>query len=74
MAVLRHEIDTVTQQWQTLRQESWFQVALLPSFVTELWNGQPEQLTKRSKEEMMQPWRFVRIVGAVREEWEEWNP
>lgn len=73
MAVLRQETDAVTKKGNNLRQETTFQVALLPDFVTVLWNGQPEQLTKRSNEQNIQPWRFVRIAGAILEEWEEWS-
>ena len=74
LAVLRHVSSDVTEKWNLWQQESVFDVCLLPEFVTVILQGQPRQTVKQAAERERHPWQFVRIAGAILEEWEERNP
>ncbi len=71
MAVLRYEEEQESRRSHMMRREVSFHVELLPEFVTVLFTGQPVRTEKRSTENKTDPWQFVRIAGAVLEEWEE---
>lgn len=71
MAVLRAPQIETMERGTLLQKEVTFEMHLLPEFVTILWEGMPRQTQKRSVEHIMSPGRFVRIVAAIREEWEE---
>lgn len=73
MAVFRYQNKETETQWHTVRQQATFDVALLPKFVTVIFNGQPGTVTKTAREKEISSWQFIRIVGAIREEWEEWK-
>ena len=71
LAVLRHSGTQTAREGNTIRQEAQFTVRLLPEFVTVLLAGQPQQTEKQAVEQKRNPWQFIRIAGAIMEEWEE---
>jgi len=70
-AVLRCQEEKTTHTWNRIRKETVCQVCLLPDFVKILLTGTPQQLIKQSEEKETDPWKFIRIAGAILEEWEE---
>ena len=42
---------------------------MLPEFVSVLWNDQPEKREGTASESIRCPWEFMRIAGAIFEEW-----
>lgn len=69
MAVLRHEEDEVKLQWRKVSQKSVWRMVMLPEFVSVLWNDQPEKREGTASESIRCPWEFMRIAGAIFEEW-----
>ena len=73
-AVLRHEEDEVALQWRRVSQESVWRVVMLPEFISVLWNGQPREREETVSGSVRYPWEFMRIAGAIFEEWKEGEP
>ena len=73
-AVLRCQEETTTHRRNQIRREVECQVRLLPDFVKVLLTGSLQPLTRQAEEKENDPWRFIRIAGAILEEWEEWKP
>ena len=73
-AVLRCQEETTTHRRNQIRREVECQVRLLPNFVKVLLTGSLQPLTRQAEEKETDPWRFIRIAGAILEEWEEWKP
>ena len=71
MAILRGAQVSQIQKGNLLRQEVLFQVHLLPSIVEMVWAEMPQETEIRSLEQCYEPWEFLRLSGAILEEWEE---
>ena len=71
MAILRGAQISQIQKGNLLRQEVLFQVHLLPSIVEMVWARMPEETEIRALEQCYEPWEFLRLSGAILEEWEE---
>lgn len=71
LPVLRYEEAETTSHWFQTRREVVFRVEQMPRFVDMIFDGQPGEVQKRSTETRYQPAWFLRITGAILDEWEE---